>query len=109
MKPSAITDDQINRMRQLRAEKLSYERIAEMLGVGSETVRRHISPKFRETPHRPRSAPSRIYVVREELGLTQAEYRAARRRIPEDTRDLTGQLFGDPLPGRSALDQRQGA
>ena len=26
----------------------------------------------------------------------------------EDTRDLTGVLFGDPLPGRSVLDQRSG-
>lgn len=25
--------------------------------------------------------------------------------IPADTRDLTQRLFGDPLPGRSALDQ----
>jgi hypothetical protein len=24
--------------------------------------------------------------------------------IPPDTRDLTARLFGDPLPGRSALD-----
>ena len=26
--------------------------------------------------------------------------------IPPDTRDLTAQVFGDPLPGRSALDRR---
>ncbi len=27
--------------------------------------------------------------------------------IPADTRDLTGRIFGDPLPGRSALDRRE--
>lgn len=26
--------------------------------------------------------------------------------IPSDTRDLTARIFGDPLPGRSALDLR---
>lgn len=29
--------------------------------------------------------------------------------IPPDTRDLTGILLGDPLPGRRAIDMRQGA
>jgi hypothetical protein len=29
--------------------------------------------------------------------------------IPRDTRGLTARLFGDPLPGRSALDMRQRA
>lgn len=28
--------------------------------------------------------------------------------VPEDTRSLTHFLLGDPLPGRSALDARQG-
>ena len=31
------------------------------------------------------------------------------KRIPPDTRDLTGRLMGDPLPGRSALDRSQSA
>lgn len=28
--------------------------------------------------------------------------------IPYDTRDLTARIFGDPLPGRSALDRMGG-
>lgn len=28
------------------------------------------------------------------------------REIPEDTRDLTARMFGDPMPGRSALSRR---
>jgi hypothetical protein len=31
------------------------------------------------------------------------------KQIPPDTRDLTSRLMGDPLPGRRALDARQGA
>lgn len=29
--------------------------------------------------------------------------------VPRDTRDLTARIAGDPLPGRSALDQRRQA
>lgn len=29
--------------------------------------------------------------------------------IPADTRDLTGRIFGDPLPGRDALSKRNAA
>jgi hypothetical protein len=35
------------------------------------------------------------------------EYETRYREIPEDTRDLTGRIFGDPLPGRSALTRKQ--
>lgn len=27
--------------------------------------------------------------------------------VPRDTRTLTARIFGDPLPGRSALDQKR--
>jgi hypothetical protein len=30
---------------------------------------------------------------------------ARRAEIPADTRSLTARIFGDPLPGRSALDR----
>lgn len=35
-----------------------------------------------------------------------AELRRLQAQIPEDTRDLTAFLCGDPLPGRRAIDQR---
>jgi len=35
------------------------------------------------------------------------EYEARHREIPDDTRGLTAQILGDPLPGRSALDRRR--
>lgn len=41
-----------------------------------------------------------------ERGRPSPEDIAARlAEIPEDTRDLTGRLMGDPLPGRSAQDR----
>jgi hypothetical protein len=35
------------------------------------------------------------------------EYEARYHEIPEDTRDLTGRILGDPLPGRSALARKR--
>jgi hypothetical protein len=35
------------------------------------------------------------------------ELRARLSEIPADTRDLTALVFGDPLPGRRAIDRRQ--
>lgn len=52
-------------------------------------------------PHNSRPAPCRP--------MTENQLRLYReRQIPRDTRDLTAQLCGDPLPGRSALDRRHG-
>lgn len=50
---------------------------------------------------------------RRRAGITHMEKNTAAERdwrshlqtIPRDTRDLTGRIMGDPLPGRSALDQ----
>lgn len=41
----------------------------------------------------------------------KAEYRTMNRPElpPIDTRDLTARFFGDPLPGRSALDRMRAA
>lgn len=39
---------------------------------------------------------------------TEGDWIRLRDEIPADTRDLTARVFGDPLPGRSALAQRAG-
>lgn len=46
------------------------------------------------------------------LGLdtgVRADAERLMAQIPADTRTVTARLFGDPLPGRSALDQRGAA
>ena len=40
------------------------------------------------------------YVTGSKFRPSEEEYRAARKLIPADTRDTTGVLCGDPLPGR---------
>ncbi len=54
---------------------------------------------------RERSRPRYSKAARPEAA-DKAELRRRLRAIPQDTRDLTGRLNGDPLPGRSALDMR---
>lgn len=41
--------------------------------------------------------------------LSADDIKRLRRAFPADTRDLTARFFGDPLPGRSALDQKRRA
>ncbi len=41
--------------------------------------------------------------------LRGAELAERLKAVPADTRDLTGRWLGDPLPGRSALDQKREA
>lgn len=55
-----------------------------------------------------RSMEAAGFVNGRQDGPGAAELRAllARFRV-EDRRDLTGQVLGDPLPGRSALDERR--
>jgi len=65
-------------------ERLPYRVIAKLLGVPRNKVRRWCS----EAAVDPSSPPVRW--------------------LP-DPRDTTGQVAGDPMPGRSALDQRRQA
>lgn len=39
--------------------------------------------------------------------VSQETLEARLAEIPEDTRDLTARLMGDPLPGRRAIDRRE--
>lgn len=44
---------------------------------------------------------------RDEVSVPDAPALEARAALLADRRDLTGRVFGDPLPGRSALDRRR--
>lgn len=47
--------------------------------------------------------------VRQRLIEKNERDRRVMAMVPADTRSITGRLCGDPLPGRSALDQRRNA
>lgn len=83
----------------LRAAGKSYREISKALGVSETSVRRMVG------------ALEVIRVVNQRHAERVDDKAAAKkllRQIPPDTRGLTARIAGDPLPGRSALDQ-QGA
>jgi len=96
----------------------TWKALARLFNVDAETVRRALEPGYGEKRavqlKRARDRrggkevrPSYSNVVRAQFGrVSEEEFRRAARLIPKDTRDLTGVLMGDPLPGRRALDQR---
>lgn len=53
-----------------------------------------------------RSALPRQHQVQTASRVNASILSARLSEIPDDTRDLTARLCGDPLPGRSALDRR---
>lgn len=73
------------------------ERILAMLdaGLGTDTIAARLKIK--------RSRVERaVWPFREAM-----KKKCKRSATPADTRSLTGRVFGDPLPGRSALDRRK--
>lgn len=81
--------------------------LAAQYGVNKETIKRVVDPEFAAR----RNAQNNLARwMRRHHGSGKAvnlEQDAGRlmRQVPRDTRDLTGRLCGDPLPGRSALDR----
>lgn len=99
-----------------RKAGLSWDRIAEALGIGHFTILMYKDPaSYAKEKERRRLQRER---ERRELGVEPNRPRHYRKlheavtkievlgeREPPDTRDLTGRILGDPLPGRSYLDR----
>jgi hypothetical protein len=106
-----MTEDQIKRAREMRRppNPMTYKAIAAVFGVHLSTARRHV---LEGEPQRRREREREARREREKRVICSAaierDARVLLAQIPEDTRDLTAVAFGDPLPGRSALDMRGG-
>ncbi len=104
MKGRRLSDAERTRVRELHAQSVPLNRIAADFGCDRETVKRIVDPHFGER--------RRAQIARNKLGggardLRIDDWRELAATIPADTRSLTGRIFGDPLPGRSALDARR--
>jgi hypothetical protein len=93
--------------RRMRESGMTLRRIGTHFGISESVVGRRLNPVLAERArlrdrNRDGTAPISEATVRRETELA-----ARLAEIPSDTRDLTGRLFGDPLPGRRALDIRQ--
>jgi len=115
-----LSDTEVAEARRLRSEGMTWVALARKFGCASDTVKRALDPAFRQ--HRaegikaakanrkqgvemPRGRPTN-FVISEGTAVARDAARLM-ALIPKDTRPLTARLFGDPLPGRSALDQRK--
>ena len=110
-----LSSEEIEVAATMRANRVSWEKVARYLGVAEETVRRALDPDYRAA----RNEVARRRYVRSERRasphfadrkrLSAEDAIRALATVPADTRTITGKVFGDPLPGRSALDRRAGA
>ncbi len=112
-----ISEQKKQRIKQLRAGGMTMKQVAEEVGVSICTVRWHCNEQSRKyTSKRRKERRDELSEYRKCLQNVKFDYvpqdtieQAQRlfRQIPPDTRDLTGRLLGDPIPGRSALDRMQ--
>ncbi len=99
--------------RQMREQGKAWTAIGDYFGMAGATVRRRIDPEYdairREQTRRRRQENRCAHNERRDnhglSNVTSGDHRirediAARlAEIPQDTRCLTGQVFGDPIPG----------
>jgi hypothetical protein len=127
---TALTPNLLETAKVLRAEGVGWHRITKQLRVSEYVLRCALEPEYRQYKlglnHKQRAQiAARLAVVKRPRPVShsahqqQANYAA--RNPPADVlaardlalelrlqpRSVTAQLLGDPLPGRSALDQRQ--
>ena len=131
--PQSLTPHLIDRAKLMRMDRASWNAIAKTLDVSEYCVRcavdqayrdyrrqieisRHKSerktePKRERIRIRPKANHAVQHVVHSHTHLAPPEVLAERDLALElrfvRPRSITAQLLGDPLPGRSALDQRK--
>lgn len=99
------------------AAKIPLAKVATVFGVTADTVKRRIDPSYARSRQERvnelrvqrqlgKAPEAKIIGARAVYRTTDAQARRLMDQIPYDTRDLTARVFGDPLPGRSALDKQ---
>lgn len=111
-----LSSEQIEEAKTLHTSGWRYARIGEQFGVDNKTIRRALDPEYQAL----RCKQVREARLLREAGIRnpragresatsmslKADWAARLAEIPADTRTLTQFMFGDPLPGRSALSRR---
>lgn len=96
-----IPAEVISLARRMKASGETWNAIGRATGVDGSTIRGRLDPEYAKRRN------AEIYAARlrrgADVSATQADVVF---RVPEDTRSPIARFFGDPLPGRSALDQR---
>lgn len=91
---------EVNRLREAGWERVA---ISDHLSIDVKTVTRMSHKPF---PHSAGSGRPKFHHVMTEFSCVKEQAERLMEKVPDDTRDFTARLMGDPLPGRSALDRR---
>jgi hypothetical protein len=107
-----IPDCILAQAKSLHEAGLSWNRISKILGFHKDTLRIRVDEAFRLKSAAAKREYSRaaFNVIRRSnaaymscvtrgVRLSDAELNSRRALIPPDTRDLTGRICGDPIPG----------
>jgi uncharacterized DUF497 family protein len=98
----------------MRDQGMAFAKIGEVFGITDMTVMCRLDEKYAEYRRqrinrlRGYSRPVR-FTLAPERRPPKEDVAARLAEIPPDTRSLTGRIFGDPLPGRSAFDRHSRA
>lgn len=119
MKRKLLDDETIAKIRRLKATGMLIKDIAKECDVNKSTVIYHTSEKRKKAEREARNQRQKeLFLSKKSMECVKFDFvpeetrqmaERLMRQVPRDTRDLTGRVFGDPIPGRSALDQRQNA
>lgn len=116
-----LTPEQIDEAKRLYADGWSFARIGDRIGCDYKKIKMAVDQDFADFRRNQVNSARRQRRYKPEKRVTKTgrenasgasvkEDAAARlAEVPKDDRSVTGQLFGDPLRGRSALDKRQQA
>lgn len=98
-----FTDEEISEMKAMR-KTMGIHKLCRHFQCGPLTVYKVLGDQAR--PRCKTKPPTRIPQQPRET-IEDFEQDVAKRlaEIPQDTRNVTQRFFGDPLPGRSALDR----
>lgn len=114
-----MTEEQIEIGRKMLDQGATWTEVAVTLRVSFHAVQWALKPGYRER-RREQDRANRLYKTRKPKpaagaiighsngarSVSPGDAARALASVPPDTRNRTSRLFGDPLPGRSALDQR---
>lgn len=97
----------VSRARELIDQGMKWSRVAARLGVTENGLRRRLDARFSDVRTQGRRSARGLVAPAGESRLRESEAEEIIATIPPDTRNMTARAFGDPLPGRSALDQEK--
>lgn len=102
-KRKEISDEILERARIMRAAGRSWNAIGRECGFDGDVIRWRIDPDFVARHKAMHGGPVSMIVHQR---FSHADIEVILRKVPPDTRSMQARFFGDPLPGRSALDKR---